>query len=204
MTGAVRSPYGRLDVELSFEVKGTRTARTALRLRLATLGAVPTVDSFLACQYQALRITRSWRSMASARSSAGRSHVAVDEVDAHSSCVASRSGSFRWSGCRIAEGLRPAIILAAICGNTRSQNEESATFEHPQRECALRVAGFSAVPTYLTASSVLMRVAGKRGVALGGCEERPAAGRASGDDGAAGRGSRQPAASSSLYCARRC
>jgi hypothetical protein len=60
MTGAVRSPYGRLDVELSFEVKGTRNGDGLLFASgSATLGGpYATVDSFLGLQYQALRITQ--------------------------------------------------------------------------------------------------------------------------------------------------
>ncbi len=59
MTGAIRSPYGRLDVELSFEVKGTRNGDGLLFASgSATLGGpYATVDSFLGLQYQALRIT---------------------------------------------------------------------------------------------------------------------------------------------------
>jgi hypothetical protein len=60
MTGAVKSPYGRLDVELSFEVKGTRNGDGLLFASgSATLGGpYATVDSFLGLQYQALRITQ--------------------------------------------------------------------------------------------------------------------------------------------------
>lgn len=59
MTGAIRSPYGRLDVELSFEVKGTRNGDGLLFASgSATLGGpYATVDSFLGLQYQALTIT---------------------------------------------------------------------------------------------------------------------------------------------------
>ncbi len=57
-TGAVRSPFGRLDVELSFEVKGTRnTDGLVFASGSATLGGpYATVDSFLGLQYQALTI----------------------------------------------------------------------------------------------------------------------------------------------------
>jgi hypothetical protein len=60
MTGAVKSPYGRLDTELSFEVKGTRNGDGLLFASgSATLGGpYATVDSFLGLQYQALRITQ--------------------------------------------------------------------------------------------------------------------------------------------------
>jgi hypothetical protein len=60
MTGAVQSPYGRLDTELSFEVKGTRNGDGLLFASgSATLGGpYATVDSFLGLQYQALRITQ--------------------------------------------------------------------------------------------------------------------------------------------------
>jgi hypothetical protein len=57
-TGAVRSPYGKLDVELSFEVKGTRnTDGMIFASGSATLGGpYATVDSFLGLQYQGQRI----------------------------------------------------------------------------------------------------------------------------------------------------
>jgi hypothetical protein len=57
-TGAIRSPFGRLDVELSFEVKGTRNTDGMLFASgSATLGGpYATVDSFLGLQYQGQRI----------------------------------------------------------------------------------------------------------------------------------------------------
>lgn len=59
MTGAQRNPYGKMQVELSFEVTGTRNGDGVIFASgSATLGGpYATVDSFLGLQYQALRIT---------------------------------------------------------------------------------------------------------------------------------------------------
>ncbi len=59
MTGAQRNPYGKMQVELSFEVTGTRNGDGLIFASgSATLGGpYATVDSFLGLQYQALRIT---------------------------------------------------------------------------------------------------------------------------------------------------
>ncbi len=58
MTGAQRNPYGKMQVELSFEVTGTRNGDgVVFASGSATLGGpYATVDSFLGLQYQALRI----------------------------------------------------------------------------------------------------------------------------------------------------
>ena len=71
MTGAQRNPYGKMQVELSFEVTGTRNGDGLIFASgSATLGGpYATVDSFLGLQYQALRITDELQSTASARSS---------------------------------------------------------------------------------------------------------------------------------------
>jgi hypothetical protein len=60
MTGAQRNPYGKMQVELSFEVTGTRNGDGLIFASgSATLGGpYATVDSFLGLQYQALRITQ--------------------------------------------------------------------------------------------------------------------------------------------------
>jgi hypothetical protein len=58
MTGAQRNPFGKMQVELSFEVTGTRNGDGLIFASgSATLGGpYATVDSFLGLQYQALRI----------------------------------------------------------------------------------------------------------------------------------------------------
>jgi hypothetical protein len=60
MTGAQRNPYGKMQVEISFEVTGTRNGDGLLFASgSATLGGpYATVDSFLGLQYQALRIAQ--------------------------------------------------------------------------------------------------------------------------------------------------